>query len=126
MWLRLRSPEVSTDSQASVLWDGGGLGGGGHMVVVKLNPRKRLQLTFPCSHFQRPSKWRVIFSVLSKTVGNLEEWRTRTTAYMALRLGLEAVAPHDVLEVERPLRHLGHDVHRAHQQLVQMAVTHQV
>lgn len=45
---------------------------------------------------------------------------------MALGLWLVAVALHDVLEVQRLLRHLGHDVHGAHQQLVQVAVAHQV
>ena len=52
--------------------------------------------------------------------------RPGRSTHVALGLRLVAVALHDVLEIQWLLRHLGHDVHGAHQQLVQVAVAHQV
>ncbi len=45
---------------------------------------------------------------------------------MALGLRLDAVAAHDLLERFVPGRHLGHDVDRAHEDLVEVPVLHQV
>lgn len=45
---------------------------------------------------------------------------------MALGLGLVAILSHDLLERDVETEDLGHDVDAAHDDLVEMAVSHQV
>ena len=66
----------------------------------------------------------------SAGVGSLSQTTTRsqlhTAVHVALRLRLQTIALHDVLEGTIVSRHLRHHVHGAHDELVEMAALHQL